>query len=437
MDIKKLKNKKLPDSPGVYFFMGARRKILYIGKATSLQDRVKSYFAQDVIATRGAHIVDMVFRATDIDFIKTDSVLEALILEANLIKRHQPYYNTKEKDDKSFNYIVITKEDFPRVLTVRGKDLLENFPEKDIRYVFGPYPNGTLLREGMKIIRKIFPFRDKCLPTEGIFDRGHLRRRCPLWTVDSAMPCFNRQIGLCPGVCTGEISKKDYAVIINHVKLFFEGKKNTLLRKLENEMKYHAKLQEFEKAHEIKKTIFALTHIQDLSLIKAEESSPDSVIKTKEGIIPVPQSLFRIEAYDVAHTSGQNVVGVMVVFEDHHIKKSDYRLFKIKRTKGTNDTAGLREILDRRLNHAEWQFPNLIVVDGNEVQKKVAETILKERGFDISVIAVVKNERHKPDHVLGDEKLREKYKKEILLVNSEAHRFAIKYHRKLRGQFRS
>lgn len=115
---------KLPDEPGVYFFLGKNKEILYIGKATSLRDRVRSYFGADVIQTRGRLIVDMVLLACDIDFTKTDSVLEALLLEANLIKTHQPKYNTKEKDNKSYNYVVFTHEDFPKILTVRGRTLL-------------------------------------------------------------------------------------------------------------------------------------------------------------------------------------------------------------------------------------------------------------------------------------------------------------------------
>lgn len=407
-----VQNKKLPDSPGIYFFIGKDKEILYIGKATSLRDRVKSYFKDDVIHSRGAHIVDMVTQASELDFIIADSVLEAVILETNLIKKHQPRYNTKEKDDKSFNHVVITDEDYPKVVLVRGKDLDEHFPKSDIKYIFGPYPNGLVLREGLKIMRRIFPFRDaKCVPLQG-------------------KPCFNRQIGLCPGVCTGEISKRDYAKTINNLRLFFEGKKGELLKKLEREMKAYAKAYEFEKAKEVRDTVFALTHIQDVTLIKEEERVESNTQHPQ--VIPVPTTLHRIEAYDIAHTSGKYMVGVMVVLEGRAIKKSDYRMFKIQKIKGINDAAALREVLHRRLNHPEWPYPNLIVVDGNDIQKNAAEEVLKERGFDIAVAAVVKNERHKPDHMLASDDAVEKYKKEILLVNSEAHRFALKYHRKIR-----
>jgi excinuclease ABC subunit C len=182
----------------------------------------------------------------------------------------------------------------------------------------------------------------------------------------------------------------------------------------------------FEEANALKKKIFALTHIQDFSLIQAEKKSEavGDARKTEAGFV-------RIEGYDIAHMGGSNMGGVMVVLEDSHIKKSDYRLFKIKRQKGADDTAALKEVLSRRLNHTEWHFPTCIVVDGGKAQKNAVEAVLKEAGFDIAVVSVVKDNRHKPNHFLGDEALIEKYRKEILLVNSEAHRFAVKYHRKM------
>ena len=160
-DLKKL---IIPDSPGIYMFRGPKKALLYIGKAASLRDRVRSYFAADLVRGRGARIVGMVEQATTLVWTATDSVLEALILEANLIKKHQPPYNVDEKDNKSFNYLVITKEDFPRILVVRGRELFD--PQKastlKLKAVFGPFPSG--LKEALKIIRRIFPYRDNCIP---------------------------------------------------------------------------------------------------------------------------------------------------------------------------------------------------------------------------------------------------------------------------------
>jgi excinuclease ABC subunit C len=191
LEFKKL---ALPDEPGVYRFLDAKGGLLYVGKATSLRDRVRSYLANDLMHTRGKHIVDMITLAKNIAHTTTDSVLEALILEASIIKEHQPYYNTKEKDGKSFNYVVITNEPFPRIFTIRERTMRtgkQATDDSEYKYVFGPFPQGSNLNEALKLIRRIFPFRDTCEPNSG-------------------KPCFNRQIGLCPGVCTGEISQKEY-----------------------------------------------------------------------------------------------------------------------------------------------------------------------------------------------------------------------------------
>lgn len=401
-DFKKIAT-KLPDLPGVYFFLGPRKQILYIGKATSLRDRVKSYFSRDLIVTRGALVQQMIQNARSVDFQVADSVLEALILESNLIKKYQPHANTMEKDDKSFNHVIITREKFPQVLLMRGKNVGTEIHQQFIKYDFGPYPQGGQLKEALRIVRKIFPFRDnRCKPDQG-------------------RPCFNRQIGLCPGVCTGEISEKEYARTINHIRLFFEGKKKSLIKSLEKEMAQHAKKQEFEKAGEIKHTLFALSHIQDVSLLKDDFKNASYT-----------GNIFRIEAYDIAHMSGKNMTGAMVVLENGELNKAEYRKFKIKTVDRSNDVAALKEVLKRRFAHPEWQMPDVVVVDGNEVQRHAAEEIV---GSLSDVVAVVKNEKHKPNALIGKPKIIDTYKKEILLANDEAHRFVIAYHKKLRSDF--
>ncbi len=405
-DIKQ-KISKFPEEPGVYFFRDKKDKILYIGKATSLRDRVRSYFNTDIVNTRSPLILKMLNEFGNVEYTKTDSVLEALVLEAYLIKKYQPEANIKEKDNKSFNFVIITKEDFPRVLVVRQRELEKM--DYDVAYTFGPFPNGSQLREAMKIIRKMFPFRDKCEPYN---PRGVLGKN---------KACFNRQIGLCPGVCSGEISQEDYVKQIKNIILFFEGNKKKLIKNLEKEMKDLAKKKEFEKANLTKHTLFTLNHIQDISLIKTD------VWKNREGATEV----FRIESYDIAHMSGKNVVGVMTVVEDGEINKSEYRKFKIKEDPGVNDTKALKEVLSRRLAHIEWRFPNLIVVDGGVAQKRAIEKILQDNGVRIPVVSVVKDDRHRPKEILGDKKWL-KYEREILLSNSEAHRYAIGFHKKLR-----
>ena len=243
MTLSDIKKQNLPDSPGVYFFKDAVGTILYIGKATSVRDRVRSYFTKDLIATRGELIVQMVSEAASVAWQTCDSVLEALLLEAHLIKKHTPPANTIGKDDKSFNHVVITREDFPRVLLVRGHDLARiqagedthGLGKRDIRYLFGPFLHGSALKEALRIVRKIFPYRDKCTPISTSREEPH-----------PAKPCFNAQIGLCPGVCAGAISKRDYNRIIQHLRLFFEGKKSTLMKNLEQDMHTLARAENFE-----------------------------------------------------------------------------------------------------------------------------------------------------------------------------------------------
>jgi len=411
------RKKKLPDAPGVYFFLGKNKRILYIGRATSLRNRVRSYFNGGLMETRGPWVSRMLPLIQSIEVRKTDSVLEAILLEADLIKKFQPPYNTSEKDDKSFNCIVITKEAFPQVLLIRKNDI--NFSALkigncELKIVYGPFPNGFQLLTAMKIIRRIFPYRDsKCKLFNGIADN----------------PCFNRQIGLCPGTCTGEISKKEYGKIIRNLRLFFQGKKSRLLKLLQKEMVGAARRQEFEKAGELKRQLFSLKHIQDVALLKRDVVSA-SVPRSGSASV---QRLFRIEAYDLSHFGGKEIVGAMTVVEDGIARPGEYRLFKMRDVKNAHETRGLKELLRRRFNHPEWKFPDLIVVDGNVVQKRAAEEIVRSLGRATAVIALVKDEKHQPRELLGDARLIEKHRGGILLSNSEAHRFALKFQRKRRS----
>ena len=395
---------KLPDGPGIYLFKKGK-SILYVGKATSLKDRVKSYFAKDIAEVRSSLIAQMVEEATGIDYEQTDSVLEALMREVALIKKYQPKYNTREKDNKSFNYVVITQEDYPRVLLVRGRELMLNWEESDIKYLFGPFPHGGQLKEALKLIRKIFPFRGKTDPIK------KTKRK---------VSRLNEELGLAPAFGSGEVSQREYAKTIRNLKLFFEGKKKKLVTTLEKEMRVCAHTEQFEKAETRKRQLFALEHINDVALIKEKTMGHSSG--------------FRIEAYDVAHIAETDRVGVMVVVEDGHAQKNEYKKFKIKRVESKGDTGALYEILDRRLTHNEWQLPNMIIVDGTKQQKTVAEKALKEYGYSIPVIAVTKDEKHRPKSFLGDTVLIQKHEKAILFANAEAHRFALAYHRLRRSK---
>ena len=392
-----LKNNQLPDLPGVYFMKDAAGKILYIGKAGNLKRRVTSYF------TRPAdyRIQKMVSQIAQIDYEETDTALEALILEAKLIKEHQPPYNVLEKDDKTFLYVEITREKFPRVLLVRGKNLARGT-------FFGPFIYGSSIREALRIIRKIFPWSIHPMDKVGKFSR----------------PCFEYEIGLCPGTCINTISRTDYAKNIRNIKLFFEGKKKQIQKTLEKEMKLAAKQLEFEKAGQLKRQLFALGHIRDITLISESLSDIEGLGfgKTK----------YRIEGYDISNISGTSAVGSMVVFENGKPAKDEYRKFKIQTLHESNDVGMMKEVLRRRFGNP-WTLPDLILVDGGKGQVNVAREVLSEFGLRIPVVGIAKGPKRKKNEFVGATP-RGIEEKTLIRVRDEAHRFAIAYHKRVRRE---
>jgi len=396
----------LPDTPGVYIFRDAKKRPLYIGRATNLRDRVRSYFRADVIESRGPRIVDMVTKACTVTWQAQDSVLEAVLLEAELIKRYQPHYNVDDRDDKSSNYVVITEEAWPRVFLARARDLDQQIKDKALPYKikkkFGPFPEAGLIKEALKILRKMFPFRDKK-------------------SLDSRHEAFYRALGRSPEGATGdEEARQAYLRTIRRLTLFFQGKKGELQADLKRQMRSSAKGLRFEEADQAKRLLHALQHINDIALLKREAST--QFARGRE---------FRIEAYDVAHLGGMANVGAMVVSLNGVRAPSEYRKFKISKNRN-DDIAGLTEILSRRLNHPEWPYPDLIVVDGSKVQANHAEAILASRRVNIPVVAVTKDEHHKASKLVGNSDITKRYSREVIEINAEAHRYAIAYHRKRR-----
>lgn len=393
----------IPDKPGVYFFKKGE-EILYIGKATSLQSRVRSYFSDDLIRSRGMLLVDMVIQADTISWKTTDSVLEALIYESQLIKKNQPYYNSKEKDDKSYTHVVITHDALPRVFTERAKTL-QNTDKLNysIRSTFGPYTNGPSIREALRIIRKILPYRTRKSGNK------HSDR-------------FYSQLGLLPDVSDSS-ARKRYLAIIEDIELFLSGKKHELIKRLSKKMQMAADAHDFEYAAILRNRVRALEHINDISMIKHD-------LYHMKGLAGL-----RIEAYDIAHLQGDEIVGVMTVIEDGDVKKSDYRKFIVRGFDSANDPGALREVLERRLRHDEWPLPDIMVMDGGKVQYQVGKRVIEEYK-DLfrdqkkpRVISVVKDEKHKPKELLGGKRALARVDKRLItLANNEAHRFALSFH---------
>lgn len=381
----------LPKTSGVYIFKDPEGEIIYIGKAAVLPKRVQSYFSSS--ADPKAKKISQ--KVADIDHRVTDSVLEALILEAKLIKKHEPFYNIQQKDDKSFLYVVITDEEYPRVILKRGRE------EKEGRSVFGPFVSSSDIREALKIIRRIFPYNTH---TEKELDQMN-------------RPCFYYQINLCPGACAGELDREKYLKDLQNIEKFFQGKKEEILEDLKEKMQKASENQEFERAQKLKKQIKSIEHIHDSALV----SPPELENKT-----------MRLEGYDISDLSGKLAAGSMVVFEGEKPNKKEYRKFKIKTVQQSDDVAMMKEVLERRFNH-DWPLPNYILVDGGKSHVNIAQDVLTNQGLDIPVVGLAKGKDRKSNRLVGD--LSEEIKKKTLVkLRDEAHRFAQKYHKKLRDQ---
>ncbi len=409
MENVKEKIKKFPKTPGVYLMKNAEGKIVYVGKATSLRDRVASYFARP----HERRMENLVREIANIEYQKTPTVIEALVLEANLIKKYSPKYNVKEKDDKSFLYVAFSKDKFPKIFLIRGLEIKRLSPQskKQITKLFGPYTSAASLRAALDILRKIFPYRD-----------------CQTFP---KRPCLQYHLKRCSAPCTGLITGPDYRKNIKNIILFFEGRKEKILKNLRKEMNGASRQENFELAGKLRNKIFSLEHIQDVAVIKSDISRD---LGDRAGI-----NIFgRIEGYDISNISGTSATGSMVVFGDGKPNKKEYRKFKIKTVTGANDVGMIREVISRRLKHAEWPLPDLILVDGGWGQINAVREILTEHKIEISVIGIAKGFDRKQDRLLyGEEnpelgRLAGQYKDILLRVRDEAHRFAIGYHKILR-----
>ena len=447
---------KLPQSPGVYLFRDGRKRVLYVGRATNLRSRVASYFSS--AHKRGEWIAKMAAMAKHVSYEKTDTVLESVILEANLIRKLKSKYNTDLKDDKSFTYIAKTKEEFPRFVFVREREALElQRKPPSVSSQRDPFPNGTPSGRGgadtppwkrggrnievarlwgpytskrnaeivLKILRRIFPFHSSSAKSE----KG----------------CLDFQIGLCPGPYAGAISKEAYRRNIRNIEYVLAGKRSRLLATLEREMKQFAKDGKFEEAAKTRDELFALRHIRDTALMGRDSRPPlssEHYPPPAFGHLPPRRGgEERVEAYDISHIAGEYPVASMVVFRGGEPEKSAYRKFTIKTIEGINDIAMMREVLARRLRHAEWEVPDAIVLDGGAAHLAMAEKLFVDFGVSetLGLLAVAKGPTRKNVDVYASSAFVPAPEiaadKELLeALREEAHRFAISFHRKRRGK---
>ncbi|RME29899.1 hypothetical protein D6792_02835 [Candidatus Parcubacteria bacterium] len=402
MRLSDLERLAVPEQPGVYLFLDQRGKPLYIGKAAVLRDRVRSYFREDLAATRGERVAQAVAQAATLEWRVCANVLEALLLEAALIRQYKPPGNARQKDDKSYWVVVITNEKWPRVLLVRAQLLAHTFDASHIRKVYGPFPHGGEIKEALRIIKNIFPFFDTKRP---VGDN--------LSPVELAKLRFYQSLGLSPS--SDEMALRRYQATIRNICRLFEGKKNELVSALRREMRQAAAAEDFEYAAKVRDQIASLEHIRDIALLKRAKSASENER--------------RVEAYDIAHHAGKEAVGVMVVREGGNFIREAYRTFLLKEARAGDDPSALREVVTRRLRHPEWRFPDLIVVDGAAAQVRVVEAAVAGAGLVIPVVGVVKDERHKPLRIIGKLPVWAR-DTEVLEANAEAHRFAIGRHRR-------
>lgn len=412
---------QLPNTPGIYLFYTAQKELVYVGKATSLKNRVRSYFSGTQKTSRP--IEEMIDEVVHIKWETTESVLEAIILESIYIKKFQPKYNVLGKDNKSWNYIVITNDPYPEVLTLRQHELaLMTEKEKKVqyKYVFGPYP-GLNKKAAMKVLRRLFHF-STCRP-------------------GAKRPCLYRQMGDCLGVCTGDISATEYRKrVITPLATFLRGGKKKLIKEWEQEMKRAAAAEQFERAAALRDQLSSLFRIRDISLLN--ESFVQDVFDTTDDT-----QIVRIEGYDISNFGKTGIVGSMVVFSHGEADSSQYRKFEIKTVKGQSDVDSLREMLERRLRRlgsGDTRFasmdPDLLLIDGGKPQLHTAVAVAKELGVRIPIVSIAKGtERKRNDFFFGEGTPPniidwvDRHKEILIRVRDEAHRFAITYQRKKRS----
>lgn len=406
---------QLPDSPGIYLFYGVNNALLYVGKATSLKQRVKSYWQKQ---RNPRPIEELIYQVTDIAWVETESVLEAIIMEANYIKEFNPKYNVLGKDDKSWNYLYLTKEKFPKLKSLRQHEL-GKIDKGKIRAIFGPYP-GLNTKEAMTVLRKMFFWSD-CEP-------------------NANKPCFYYQLDQCLGVCTGEISALDYEKrVIRPLILFLSGKKKQIIKDFEKQMLMASKKEKFEEATRLRNQLYQLKKIQDITLVNRSFFEDELFLEKEDGShFKLKEKYSRIEGYDISNLGSSDLVGSMVVFENGEPKKSAYRKFNIKTVEGQSDVGSLKEIISRRFSRDGWTYPDLLLIDGGRGQVNAVKSVLEEKKIGLPVVGIAKGPARKKNEFILGEKNPELvawvfgHQELLIRVRDEAHRFAISFNRSKR-----
>ncbi len=406
------KVKALPDRPGVYLFKDKEGRVIYVGKALSLRKRVSSYFQPG--RPLAGKLTQLVRQVADIDWIGTGSEAEALLYESSLIKENQPPYNVSFRDDKSYPYLKITiDEEFPRLFVGRGPD------DPGIKSI-GPFANATLLHQAVAAIRRIIPYRTcRTLPKRA---------------------CLDYYMRLCPAPCEGKISRVEYQGNLSQIFRIVEGKKAEVLDELRAKMQRASQERLYEEAAKFRDQIAGLQQLNP----RRRQFIPSEALADLQALFRLPRLPRRIEGFDISNIFGRESVGSMVTFVDGRPAKDGYKRFKINTVSGIDDYSMMKEIVRRQYEGQspsgtipQNRLPGLILIDGGRGHLNAALEVLKELKLDLPAVGIAKEFEHlflpgqqEPVTLPPQSRALQLLQR----VRDEAHRFAIGYHRLLRGK---
>ena len=403
----KQKLKDLPALPGVYFHKNAAGEIIYVGKAAVLKNRVRQYFQR---SRKDPKTAALVAEIADTDWEVVDSEMDALFLEAEMVKRYMPKWNILLRDDKSVTYVRVNlKDEVPDVTLTRN-------PLGDGAKYIGPFYAKSGIERALRILRRTFPY----------YDRPYTGKKT-----------LNTDLGLTPGIEVGKTTPQEYKRNLRRLVRYLEGGRQKLLRELEKEMREQSEQGNFEAAAKLRDQLFSLRELNKKIVFSDREFldiSADKALRALQEALGLAEPPRRIEGYDISHQSGTNAVGSMVVFINGAASRKDYRKFRL-RTSSNDDLRSMTEVITRRLRHPEWDLPNLIVLDGGIGQVNAIQPLVAELG--IPVIGRDKSGNHarsaKTKIILPDGRVmgisnNSHVARLIARIDEESHRFAITYH---------
>lgn len=431
------KLEELPSKPGVYFYKDKSGEIIYVGKAASLRNRVRQYFQKS--RYRDPKTDALVAEIDDVDWLTVETELDALFVEAEMVRRQLPRYNILLRDDKSSIYVRINYDDpHPTIIYTRR-------PLDDKAKYFGPYFNGAEVKRALRSLRKIFPYSThKTLPPRA---------------------CLQYHLGLCPGLEENKTSLNDYRANLRQLMSYLRGERSKVLEKMEKDMQRAAKAKDFERAAEIRNKLYALKALGKQIVFSDQEYldlSKDRGLSGLAEMLQLKKAPRRIEGYDISHMQGTDNVASMVVFTNGLPDKAEYRKFKM-RIPGNDDFAHMNEVIRRRLsdkNRAAWGLPDLFLIDGGKGQLSAAIKARDDAGLTTPMIGLAKREEEIVVHIKGSNVQIDRQFAilqraiindspdfaQILLpknsdivkllqrIRDESHRFAVSYHSVLKGK---